>query len=285
MTLAVGIPYPVEGMAELAEPGWVPSRSIILATDSRWTWQFPDGHVEAEDRASKMFRVHERTVAVYAGESKLGEQCLDELRWSFRTGRLPSSKLGRDNAQDVFSRVYKTSCASRGQQSIRPALYFVLGTCTPTEQTELCYFSYADGFVPQEVTTYKAIGWTEAVRHFDCLFKRNLRFALNQERQLQEKWPSVVTSFYSLNNQIRPEHIAMFAATAIREIIDNGLDDTVGGHIQCAIIKPTSIDLPTFRYTTDPTNKGPGWTRATTHPGELKTLTGALGIYDPRELV
>lgn len=284
MTLAVGIPYPVKGMAELAEPGWVPSRSIILATDSRWTWQFPDGHTEVEDRGSKMFKVHERTIAVYAGESKLGEQCLGELRWSFRTGRLPTSKLGRDNARDVFSHVYKTRCASRGRQSTSPALYFVLGTCTPTGQTELCYFSYEDGFAPQVVTTYKAIGWTEAVRHFDSLFKSYLDIALDRERQLQERFPNVVGSFYSLNNQICPMEIAMFAAGAIREIIDNGLDYTVGGHVQCAIVNPSSIDLPTFKYTTDPTNEGPGWTRATVNPGELKTLTNALGIYDPREL-
>lgn len=288
MTLAVGIPYPVEGMAELAEPGWTPSRSIILATDSRWTWMHLDGHIDrVEDRATKMFPVDQRTIAVYAGDSQLGEECLGELRRRFGTGRLASSKLGRDNARDVFSQVYKTRCAARPRQLPAPQLYFILGTCTPEGRTELCYFSYEDGFLPKKRAKYNAIGWPDAVRHFHRLFKRNLDVALDEQRRLKQnpKWAQIVASFYSLTDQISPMDIAMYAVGAIREIIDDSLDPTVGGHVQCAIITPTSIDLPNMRYTTDPTNGGPGWTRATVNVGELKTFVpGILGIYDPHAL-
>jgi hypothetical protein len=81
---------------------------------------------------------------------------------------------------------------------------------------------------------------------------------------------------------ILPEEIATLVTAVLSGIIERGFDKTIGGKIQCAIITSKGVAFPQISYSPDPTNEGPGWTRATAEAGELKrftTVSGMLGFY------
>ncbi len=79
-------------------------------------------------------------------------------------------------------------------------------------------------------------------------------------------------------------HVAILVSSRISSIIESGCDKTMGGMVQCALITAEECSfLPEISYTTDPSNEGPGWTRITARPDELRTVTvtsGTFGSYD-----
>lgn len=78
---------------------------------------------------------------------------------------------------------------------------------------------------------------------------------------------------------IQPEHVAMLVTAILSGIIETGSDATIGGKIQCAVITSQGVSLPEISYSPDPTNQGPGSTKATASQKELKSVTGISGLF------
>ena len=96
---------------------------------------------------------------------------------------------------------------------------------------------------------------------------------------MRRRWPKIPIADL-IPMPIKPDHVAIFITASLHSVIESELDKTVGGKIQCAVITAEGISLPKISYTPDPTNQGPGFTKVTPKPSELRTLTGILGCYD-----
>jgi len=71
----------------------------------------------------------------------------------------------------------------------------------------------------------------------------------------------------------------MLVTAILDRIIEANSDATIGGMIQCAVITSKGVILPEISYSPDPTNEGPGWTRATARPCELIRVTNVSGRF------
>lgn len=284
MTLAVCVKYPLKEIIALAPPSTSLPVAVVLASDSRWTWEYNDGRREYEDGAAKLFKVDDRTLAVYAGHSELGESCLGELRHRLSTGLADRDRLGRENASQTFQDVYGKYCLlNKLEGRNKPQLYFLLGTCSRNGQTELCYFTCNDEFTPQPYDEYEAIGTKQAVYSFHTYFQQLVNKSVKRNWTTRSRHPQLPIA-QMCPVPIRPEEVAMMIAASIQKVIDSSEYLSVGGRVQCAIVTPKEATLLSQRFTTDPTNEGPGFTRATPRPGELESYTETIGCYDPREL-
>jgi hypothetical protein len=277
MTLAVGAKYPWGELKKLLTTAGKSPNAIILASDSRWT--YGSAVVPYEDIGTKLFRIGRNAGAVYAGDSQVGEECIDELRCQLHSQREPSSQFGRNLAHKTFRRVYKTYVGSRKWCPDKCPLYILIGACSTLGEAELCLFEYKDDFVPKPVESIKAIGMDDAVREFYRILENELERQVQRElslrHRLHEKHIADLAPM-----PIEPHHVAIFVTSSLCSIVKSQLDVTIGGRVQCAVITAEGISLPKISFTPDPTNEGPGFTRVTPRPDELKTLTRIFGCYD-----
>jgi hypothetical protein len=276
MTLAIGAKYPWGELNKLFVPAAKPLNAVILVSDSRWT--YIPGAVY-QDVGTKLFKIGKHVGAVYAGGSEVGEKCLDELRWQFRRQKRPGSQLGRDLAQKAFRRVYNTYLASKKLSSDECPLYILIGACNTLGEAELCLFEHRDDFVAKPVDGIRAIGMESAKEQFHSIFKSELKKQVQRELSLRHRWPNIpIADLVPI--PIQPHHVAIFITASLHNIVESQFEETVGGKVQCAVITAEGISLPKISYTPDPTNEGPGFTRVTPRPDELRTLTGIFGCYD-----
>jgi len=275
MTLAIGAKYPWGELNKLVTPTTKLPNAIILASDSRWTDK--SGPVPYyEDVGTKLFPIDSRTGAVYAGGAEIGERCLNELIWQLpRQKRLGSQPI-RELAQKTFRRVYKTYLASKKWLPDKCPLNILIGNCDTSGEAELCLFEYKDNFVAKPLNATKALGWSNTVEKFQSLLNNKLKEEVEKELSLRCSYPTMPIAALPIS----PHHVAIFIAASLNSIVESEFDKTVGGKIQCAVITAEGFSLPEFRYTTDPTNEGPGFTKVTPEPHELKTVTGIFGCYD-----
>lgn len=277
MTLAIGAKYPWGELNKLFAPTARPPNAIILASDSRWTYK--SGTEPYEDVGTKLFKIDSHAGAVYAGGVVIGEQCLDELRWQLPRQRRSGSQLGRELAQKVFRRVYKTYLASKKWSPNKCPLYILIGACNTLGGAELCLFEYWDDFVAKPVEGIRAIGMDDTVKQFDSILKSELKNQVEEKLSLRSRLLKMPIANV-VPMAIEPHHVAIFITASLHNIIESDFDKTVGGKIQCAVITAEGISLPKLSYTPDPTNEGPGFTKVTPRPDELRTLTGIFGCYD-----
>lgn len=277
MTLAVGAKYPWGELNELLAPTAEPPNAIILASDSRWTCR--SGAVPYRDVGTKLFRIGKHVGAVYAGGSQVGEECLDELRRQLRRQKKPGSQLGRDLAQKAFRGVYRTYLASKKWSPDECPLYILIGACSTLGEAELCLFECQDDFVAKPVEGIRAIGMSSAVEQFYSILKSELKKQVQRELSLRHRRPQIPIA-HLIPMSIEPHHVAIFITSSLHNIVESQFDETIGGKVQCAVITAEGISLPKISYTPDPTNEGPGFTRVTPRPDELRTLTETFGCYD-----
>jgi hypothetical protein len=157
-------------------------------------------------------------------------------------------------------------------------LYILVGACNKQGQSELYMASYATDFKLVPLTGLNAVAWPETKDRFNNLLNRELNKQVEHELSLQRRYPRVpLTSCVPM--PIGAEHVAILIAAILSNIIESGSDITIGGMVQCALVTSGGVSFPEVSYTTDGTNQGPGWTRATAKPGELITVTRSSGLF------
>jgi len=278
MTLAIGIKYPVKQLNRLLKQGSVTPEAIVLASDSRWT--YPDGHYK--DYGTKLFQLGDDTGAVYAGSSALGELCLTGLRNTFRNQKLRCSFF-QEIAQQTFKEVYNQY--SKEIPYSKRVLYILLGICKPSGEAELYRFRFDTDFEPERLTEIQTIGCREPRMIFEKSLKheldRQVRKELSSRRRHREDLAYLNKLGLKISIPITPYHIAMIAGCSLNTIVESGVSIRVGGKLQCAVItKEDGFHLLSLAHTIDPTNKGPGFTKATIQQSKLETaIPGLFGCY------
>jgi len=278
MTIAVAAKYPWGDLKRLLPSGTSISEAIILASDSRFSRRLPPSYVPISNSGTKLFKLGRDVAAVYAGISKISELCLDELRWKLSKQKNPNSTKSRKIAQDTLKTTYRHHIALERLRPDEAPLYILIGVCNKLGKAELYQFSHNNDFSPLLTTGLKAIGHPETTNTFYRLIQDELHKNVEEQLNLRQKYPQIPLEHWD-PMPIKAEHIAMLISSALSRIIESGSDPTVGGKIQCAVITSKGIVLPKISYSTDPTNKGPGWTRVTTKPEELVTVTGISGTF------
>ena len=267
MTIAVGAKYPRGDLNRLPPPSSKIPEAVILASDSRFSRKLAGSYVPSSDIGAKVFQLGGDAAAAYAGISKVGEECLDELRWKLSRQSESSSASSREIAQQTFQAVYKHHVALMKLRPDDAPLYILIGTCNKRSQSELYKASYNTDFKLEPVTGLNALAWPETKDRFNNLLSNELHKQVEDQLSLWVPMP------------IQAEHVAMLITAILNNIIESGSDRTIGGMVQCALVTSEGVSLPEISLSTDPTNEGPGWTRATAKPSELTTVTGISGLF------
>jgi len=279
VTLAIAIKYPFGQLNKLLNQGDITPEAIVLASDSRWT--YPDG--QCEDYATKLFQLASDAGAVYAGVSALGELCLTGLRDRLRGQKAPCSSYFQRLAQHTFQEVYEQ--ATKGIPHNKRVLYMLLGICDASGQAELYRFKYNADFRPERLAGIQAIGCQAPAMIFGKLLRHELKRQIGEGLSFRHRHRKVLAglknSGFVVPIPITPYHIAMIAGYALNTIVESKISDFVGGRLQCAVItKEEGFQVLSLRYTTDPTNEGPGFATATIQQRKLKTvIPGTFGCY------
>ncbi len=283
MTIAVGVKYPWGDLSRLPPPNSKIPEAVILASDSRFSKKQPDGYVPVLDIGTKLFQLGRDAAAVYAGISKVGEECFGELRWQLSQQNVLKSTHSKEIAQKTFRTVYKHQLALMKLEPGDAPLYILIGACNKRGQAELCSFNYATDFNPEPLAIPKALGWPDTVDRFKKLLREELNKNVEEQLSLRHRYPQVPMASW-VPMPIKAEEVAILIISILSRIIESGSDKTIGGKLQCALINAEGVSLPEISYSPDPTNEGPGWTRATVNPHGLTTVTGISGIFGSYDL-
>ena len=277
MTIAVGAKYPWGSLNKLLSLDVNIPVAVIIASDGRLSKKQGSSYTCESDLGTKVFQLGSDVVAVYAGISKVGEKCIDELRWRLSRQK-PDSVSSRKTAQQVFQTVYKHDLALMQATPDDAPLYILIGACNKRGQAELYKASYASDFVLEPILGLNAIAWPETKRTFNNLLDDELNKQVEDELSLRQRYPQVPMASW-VPMPIKAEEVAMFVVSILNRLIEAGNDKTIGGMVQCAIVTGEGVSFPAISYTTDPSNQGPGWTRATAKQNELETVTGISGLF------
>ena len=278
MTIAVGAKYPWGSLNRLLPPGFKIPEAVILASDGRLSKKQGSDYTPKLDIGTKVFQLGRDAVAVYAGISVIGEKCIDELRWRLSKQYSPNSVNSRKIAQEVFQTVYKHNLASMQVNLDDAPLYILIGACNKRGQAELYKASYASHFRLEPVSGLNAIAWPDTKNSFDNFLSDELSKQVENELSLRQRFPKIpIASWVPM--PIKAEQVAILIVAILSRIIETGMDKTIGGMVQCAIVTNEGVTFPEISYTTNGTNQGRGWTRATANQEELKSITGISGLF------
>lgn len=278
MTLAIGAKYPWGDLNKLPPIGTKISEAVILVSDSRFSGKLSSGYVTLSDSGMKLFPGKD-FAAVYAGISKVGELCLDELKWRLSKQKPSYSARSREIAQKTFQSVYRHQIASLKLSPDDAPLYILIGACDKRGQAELYLFEYCTGFIPEPITGLKALGWQNTARKFYNILENELQKRVEDELSLRTRYPQVPMASW-VPMPIKAEEVAILISAILNSLIESGSDTTIGGPVQCALITTTGVILPDISYSIAPAKPHPKWTRVTAKPEELKTVTGKFGAYN-----
>jgi len=278
VTIAVGAKYPWGDLNKLIPAGYKIPDSVILASDSRFSVRSSGGFATASDIGTKLFKLTEDAAAVYAGMSRVGETCLNNLRWELRRQNNSSSARSRKIAQKIFRTVYRQQITSMKLKAEDAPLYVLVGACGKHGQAELYLFSYANNFEPEPLAGLKTLAWRDTANAFKILLDKELDVAIKNIQNQRANSRQIPMELLD-PMPITADHVAIFIGASLNRIIQYGSDKTIGGLIQCAIITTRGVSPLQIAYTTDPSNAGTAWMKITAEPSELKTVTGISGIF------
>ena len=217
MTIAVAAlwPWDVSQIAELWEwerlqglnPPFPPTpRAGILMSDSRWTYSPGKTH----DWGSKLFRLTHDAGAVYSGHVPSGEDALNRLGKWFHKGKV------RSPAKAVTAKLLRQTYGAA--KSSDPLRVFV-ASCGPTGPAQLLYFDSDHRFVPLSLYGVRVLARPDTEHAF--------RTGLSEAMKEIMRGSADITLAKS----------ALCLAIALQQyVIGPGIDDSVGGKIQCAIV-------------------------------------------------
>ena len=285
MTIAVAAKFPWGALNNLIPANVVIPESVILASDSRYSRQTATGYVPSSDSGTKLFQIGRDVAGVYAGVSRIGEICFDTLRRNLGRQSSPTSDTSKRIAQQTFNKVYRHEIAVMRLNPDQAPLYILIGACNNAGNAELFRFSYQNNFVPVTVEGLDVLGWEQTSLKFIELLTGELHKKVEEELALRRKYTQIPMAQMS-PMPIADGQVAILVVAMLRSLIEEGSNTTIGGNIQLAQITKDGLIFPSVSFTTNPTNDGPGWTRATANGATLHTVTGisgGLGIYHSSE--
>jgi 20S proteasome alpha/beta subunit len=278
MTIAVGAKYPWGNLNRLPPTGIKIPEAIILASDSRFSRVESGDHILISDVGAKLFPLGNDCAVVYAGISAIGELCFDELRWRLAKESNPNSIHSKSIAEKTFNSVYRQQVASMKLKPEDAPLYILIGACNKHGQAELYKASYASNFRLEPVSGLNVVAWEDTRKSFDNFLSDELDKQVEEELSLRKRFPEIPMA--SLTPMpIDAQQVAILIVASISRAIEKGMDTTIGGMVQCAVITTEGVVFPEISYTSNGTNKGPGWTRETANRDELQSVTGLLELF------
>ena len=278
MTIAVGAKYPWGSLNRLLPSGFKVPEAVILASDGRISRKQSSDYTPERDVGTKVFQLGRDAVAVYAGISVIGEKCIDELRRRLSKQHPPNSVKSRKIAQEVFQTVYKHNLALTKVSPDDAPLYVLIGACNKRGQAELYKASYASHFRLKPVSGLNVAAWPDTKNSFNSFLSGELNKQVENELSLRQRFLKIpIASWVPM--PIKAEQVAILIVAILSRIIETGMDKTIGGMVQCAIVTNEGVTFPKVSSTTNGTNQGPGWTRATANQKELKSVTGISGLF------
>ena len=211
MTLIVGALFPWDDLLEspafqaAVQPGI--ARSVILAADSRWTWESG----KTEDGAVKLFAIGEPCIVAYAGGAAAGEDAFAAL----------STKLGLTKTVEDFANMIREVLveAWRPQPNKDYGLEILFGLSMTDRRAWLGHFSASDGFMPHTIEDMKVIGPAAARQYFRAALLDGTREVL-ADASMRAISPDVVTWATRLMD-------------TVRETCEKQADAAVGGDVLC----------------------------------------------------
>jgi hypothetical protein len=278
MTIAVGVKYPWGNLNRLLPSGVRIPEAIILASDCRISKKQGGDYIPERDTGTKLFQLGRDSAAVYAGMSKIGEKCIDELRRRLSKQPHPNSINSREITQEVFRTVYNRNLASKGVNKDDSPLCVLIGACNKRGQAELYKCSHISNFTLEPVSGLNVLAWPGTEKSFDNFLNDELNKQVENELSLRKRFPEIpMVSWVPM--PIKPEHVAILIVSTLSRIIKTGADKTIGGMVQCAVVTSEGVTFSEISSTPNGTNQGPGWTRATANQDELESVTGISGLF------
>ncbi len=198
-------------------PSTRPSPGIVLAADSRWTWE-KSGRFD--DGAVKLFRLASHAIGIYAGDAVVGHRAIAQI----------TDELGRQHGCEPtkFRRVVRESTYSvwRRFADKDSRLQMCIAFYHPSSGLILWKVDDQTGFRPEEWDGVQTIGSKPGrIAFFE---------ALNAEKERRAKIPLTKQAFgYSW------EDAAMMIAQAMREASDGIKDKYVGGKMLVGVVSAT----------------------------------------------
>jgi len=278
MTIAVGAKYPWGSLNKLPPPDSNIPEAVIIASDSRFSKMQGTALTPIIDVGTKVFQLGIDATAVYAGTSRIGEACIDELRWKLSKQHISKSDHSKKIAQKVFQDVYKHSLSEMKLTKYDAPLYIMIGACNKQGKAELYSASYDTNFSLEPVTGLNAVALPTTKDFFYYLLNNELNKQIEDELSRRSRYPKIPWASW-VPMPIPAIHVAILITATLNIIIQTNADRSIGGLVQCALMTKEGVSFPGISYTADPSNKGPGWTRATAKQDELKTVTGTSSLF------
>lgn len=267
MTLAVAAKYPWSNFSELIKMGAPVSQAVIMASDSRWTYD--DYYIPYEDIGTKLFQLGKDCGAVYAGDVKAGEHSIKVLSSKLARRKTPDFQRSLVLAKSTFSRVYQYHQKERESKGERVyPLYILVGICNVVGEASLIYFSSESNFKPVFITGVYGVGIREAYASFEEKFMKEIESEVNKELKTRHRYP--VVRYMPIQQDA--EHVGILLAAMLEDVIKTATYKTIGGKMQYGIATKDGFQMWELLIATDPTNEGSGWTRVTASPEEITTF-------------
>jgi hypothetical protein len=247
MTIAIGAKYPWGVLNNLPPRGFIVPEAIILASDSRFSKNTPNGYIVSSDFGAKIFQIGNDVAGVYAGACAPAEECFYEFSEALDYYERPDSNANTVLAQKIFYSVYKHYLAIHKLKPEDAPLYVLLGACNKNSHAELYSLRYDTNFVAEPITGIKALGWPISLRKFESSFNTGLTNNVDEHLSIRLYYPQIPIAQIS-PMPIPVEHIALLVGATLDSVINSNRDATIGGQIQCAIISSSGVSFPEISY-------------------------------------
>lgn len=212
MTLIVGAVFPWRDLLKspafqlAVQLGKFP-RGVILAADSRWTYESG----ETVDNAVKLFKIRDSCIGAYAGGVDVGEDAIAAL--STRLEEARTVEEFADMAQEILLDAWRAHPLEGDDVEI------LLGVSAADGEAGLRHFCASDGFEPCYVEDMKVVAPPDAVRQFKKVLEDVTREALADPSKRAVS--------------LRVESWAMMLQIAVKITCESEVESGVGGGTLC----------------------------------------------------
>ena len=248
MTIAIAATFPWGrlGRAVNAVPGAASIGGIILATDSRFSYD-KDYH---EDDGQKLWRLAPQIGAVLAGDVYIAEEALEQCERSLRLVTIRREVVA-EVVSGTLKEVYAAHKRRRGSQI--NAVQILVGMASEPTEISILKFDAEHDFFPELEKDVQSIGSARA------------KFTAKMD-EADEAFFTVRGTVWKIG--IR-EWALRLVSTPFSDVVEPGDDDSVGGGIQIATIDRTGWSWCNVDRLRDLTS-GVSWEHASVAPDDVK---------------
>lgn len=265
MTLAVAGCFPWRrelAIANSLPPGADVTRCVVLATDSRFSYQGG----ERIDVGRKVYVLEPHVALVYAGDVTAAQRAISDIQ-HFIGKRTPGSQAPMTGVVQQFLQQAYAKARDRKsrlrKRSLQPLRVLIGVYDHRTLRPHVVAYSSDSNFVPMTGDRVHALGAEVDVRNFgEALLRRN------RERE------------HLADNSIDWQFDVVLAMRSALEA--RGRTATIGGLVQSVVIDAHGISETSFSFTAgDPTDES-SWRPATTRIADVKQDRPSYpGRHDP----